>query len=119
MRNLAHWLHNLLHEPLDEIQRDNDVTMISLHPKLIQLLKLQIQIIGRLPHRHQSSPHIACSTGRQILLCRQLLECLIHIQQFPLLFGQCFAQQVGICLLGLLMVYAFYNDIMRFFKSGS
>lgn len=26
------------------------------------------------------------------------------------------AQQVGICLLGLLMVYAFYNDIMRFFE---
>lgn len=26
------------------------------------------------------------------------------------------AQQVGICLLGLLMVYAFYNDIVRFFE---
>ena len=26
------------------------------------------------------------------------------------------AQQVGICLLALLMVYAFYNDIMRFFE---
>jgi regulator of sigma E protease len=26
------------------------------------------------------------------------------------------AQQVGICLLGLLMIYAFYNDIVRFFE---
>jgi regulator of sigma E protease len=26
------------------------------------------------------------------------------------------AQQVGICLLALLMVYAFYNDILRFFE---
>jgi regulator of sigma E protease len=26
------------------------------------------------------------------------------------------AQQVGICLLALLMVYAFYNDIVRFFE---
>src|SRR5262245_24657897 len=26
------------------------------------------------------------------------------------------AQQVGICLLGLLMIYAFYNDILRFFE---
>jgi aminoglycoside phosphotransferase (APT) family kinase protein len=31
LRNLAHWLHNLLHEPLDEAQRDNDVTMIEDH----------------------------------------------------------------------------------------
>jgi spectinomycin phosphotransferase len=31
LRNLAHWLHNLLHEPLDEVQRDNDVTMIEDH----------------------------------------------------------------------------------------
>lgn len=31
LRNLAHWLHNLLHEPLDAIQRDNDVTMIEYH----------------------------------------------------------------------------------------
>ena len=31
LRNLAHWLHNLLHEPLDEAQRDNDVTMIEEH----------------------------------------------------------------------------------------
>jgi len=31
LRNLAQWLHNLLHEPLDEIQRDNDVTMIEHH----------------------------------------------------------------------------------------
>lgn len=31
LRNLAHWLHNLLHEPLDEVQRDNDVTMIEYH----------------------------------------------------------------------------------------
>ena len=31
LRNLAHWLHNLLHEPLDEAQRDNDVTMIEYH----------------------------------------------------------------------------------------
>jgi regulator of sigma E protease len=26
------------------------------------------------------------------------------------------AQQVGICILVLLMVYAFYNDIARFFE---
>lgn len=31
LRNLAHWLHNLLHEPLDEAQRENDVTMIEQH----------------------------------------------------------------------------------------
>ena len=31
LRNLAHWLHNLLHEPLDEVQRDNDLTMIEHH----------------------------------------------------------------------------------------
>jgi aminoglycoside phosphotransferase (APT) family kinase protein len=31
LRNLAHWLHKLLHEPLDEAQRDNDVTMIEHH----------------------------------------------------------------------------------------
>jgi spectinomycin phosphotransferase len=31
LRNLAYWLHNLLHEPLDEVQRDNDVTMIEYH----------------------------------------------------------------------------------------
>ncbi|HEY4386940.1 MAG TPA: phosphotransferase, partial [Ktedonobacteraceae bacterium] len=31
LRNLAHWLHNVLHEPLDEMQRDNDVTMIEHH----------------------------------------------------------------------------------------
>ncbi len=31
LRNLAQWLHNLLHEPLDEVQRDNDVTMIEDH----------------------------------------------------------------------------------------
>jgi aminoglycoside phosphotransferase (APT) family kinase protein len=31
LRNLAHWLHNVLHEPLDEVQRANDVTMIEHH----------------------------------------------------------------------------------------
>ena len=31
LRNLAHWLHNLLHEPLNEVQRENDVTMIEHH----------------------------------------------------------------------------------------
>ncbi len=31
LRNLAQWLHNLLHEPLDEVQRDNDVAMIEYH----------------------------------------------------------------------------------------
>ena len=31
LRNLVQWLHNLLHEPLDEVQRDNDVTMIEYH----------------------------------------------------------------------------------------
>lgn len=31
LRNLAHWLHNLLHEPLNEVQSDNDVTMIEYH----------------------------------------------------------------------------------------
>ena len=31
LRNLAHWLHNLIHEPLDEVQRDNDVMMIEEH----------------------------------------------------------------------------------------
>jgi aminoglycoside phosphotransferase (APT) family kinase protein len=31
LRNLAQWLHNLLHEPLDEVQRDNDVEMIEYH----------------------------------------------------------------------------------------
>jgi spectinomycin phosphotransferase len=31
LRNLAHWLHKLLHESLDEVQRDNDVTMIEYH----------------------------------------------------------------------------------------
>ena len=31
LRNLAQWLHNLLHEILDEVQRDNDVTMIEYH----------------------------------------------------------------------------------------
>lgn len=31
LRNLAHWLHNLLHEPLDEVQRQNDITMIEHH----------------------------------------------------------------------------------------
>lgn len=31
LRNLAHWLHNLLHEPFDEAQRENDVTMIEHH----------------------------------------------------------------------------------------
>ena len=31
LKNLAHWLHNVLHEPLDEAQRDNDITMIEYH----------------------------------------------------------------------------------------
>lgn len=31
LRNLAHWLHKLLHEALDEAQRDNDVMMIEQH----------------------------------------------------------------------------------------
>ena len=31
LRNLAHWLHNLLHESLDEAQRENDVIMIEYH----------------------------------------------------------------------------------------
>lgn len=31
LRNLAHWLHNLLHEPLEEAQRENDITMIEHH----------------------------------------------------------------------------------------
>jgi aminoglycoside phosphotransferase (APT) family kinase protein len=31
LRNLTHWLHNVLHEHLDEVQRDNDVTMIEYH----------------------------------------------------------------------------------------
>ncbi|QBD74643.1 aminoglycoside phosphotransferase family protein [Ktedonosporobacter rubrisoli] len=31
LRNLAHWLHNILHEPLDEVQRGNDITMIEYH----------------------------------------------------------------------------------------
>ncbi len=31
LRNLAHWLHSVLHEPLDGVQRDNDVTMIKDH----------------------------------------------------------------------------------------
>ena len=26
-----HWLHNLLHDPLDDVQRDNDVEMIEFH----------------------------------------------------------------------------------------
>ena len=31
LKNLAHWLHTLLHEPLDQVQRNNDVTMIEHH----------------------------------------------------------------------------------------
>jgi len=31
LRNLSHWLHKLLHEPLSEAQRENDVTMIEDH----------------------------------------------------------------------------------------
>lgn len=31
LRNLAHWLHNVLHEPLNAVQRDNDITMIEHH----------------------------------------------------------------------------------------
>lgn len=31
LRNLAQWLHNVLHETLDEEQRDNDITMIEYH----------------------------------------------------------------------------------------
>jgi hypothetical protein len=31
LRNLAQWLHKLLHEPLDDVQRENDVTMIEQH----------------------------------------------------------------------------------------
>jgi spectinomycin phosphotransferase len=31
MRNLAHWLHNLLHEQLDEEQRENDLEMLGFH----------------------------------------------------------------------------------------
>jgi spectinomycin phosphotransferase len=31
LKNLAQWMHNLLHESLNEVQRDNDVTMIEHH----------------------------------------------------------------------------------------
>lgn len=31
LRNLAHWLHNLLHEDLDEEQRANDLEMLGFH----------------------------------------------------------------------------------------
>jgi spectinomycin phosphotransferase len=31
LRNIAHWLHGLLHDPLDELQRDNDISMIDFH----------------------------------------------------------------------------------------
>lgn len=31
LRNLSHWLHTLLHEPLNEEQRENDLNMIGFH----------------------------------------------------------------------------------------
>ena len=31
LRNLAQWLHNLLHENLDEVQRENDLAMLGFH----------------------------------------------------------------------------------------
>jgi len=31
LRNLAQWLHNLLHEPLDEGQREHDLKMLGFH----------------------------------------------------------------------------------------
>lgn len=31
LRNLAQWLHNLLHENLDEAQRENDLAMLGFH----------------------------------------------------------------------------------------
>lgn len=31
LRNLAHWLHKLLHEQLDEEQRANDLEMVGFH----------------------------------------------------------------------------------------
>lgn len=31
LKNLEQWMHNLLHESLNEVQRDNDVTMIEHH----------------------------------------------------------------------------------------
>ncbi len=31
LRNLTSWLHNLLHESLNDEQRENDVTMIEHH----------------------------------------------------------------------------------------
>jgi spectinomycin phosphotransferase len=31
LRNLSTWLHNLLHESLDEVQRENDLSMLGFH----------------------------------------------------------------------------------------
>ena len=31
LRNLATWLHSILHEPLNEVQRENDIEMIEFH----------------------------------------------------------------------------------------
>jgi spectinomycin phosphotransferase len=31
LKNLAQWMHNILHESLNEVQRDNDLTMIEYH----------------------------------------------------------------------------------------
>ena len=49
LRNLAHWLHNLLHEPLDEVQRDNDVTMIEYHclDRLERVERIATQLVTR------------------------------------------------------------------------
>jgi spectinomycin phosphotransferase len=49
LRNLAHWLHNLLHEPLDEVQRDNDVTMIEHHclDRLERVERSATQLVAR------------------------------------------------------------------------
>jgi aminoglycoside phosphotransferase (APT) family kinase protein len=53
--NLAHWLHNLLHEPLAEEQRDNDVTMIEYH------------CLDRLEGVEHNAAHlVACSTDGRI-----------------------------------------------------
>ncbi len=55
LRNLAHWLYNLLHEPLDEAQRDNDVSMIEYHclDRLESVERTAAELVARGADGHQ------------------------------------------------------------------
>src|SRR5947209_16565611 len=67
-----------------------------LYTHLIQLLKLQVQVVGGLPQRGEGLAHIAGGAGREIALRRQVFEGLVDVQEFLLLRGQGIAQQISL-----------------------